>query len=317
MKALIYDGQNLKLSEVDRPDIKEDHALIRVLLAGICNTDLEILKGYMNFTGILGHEFVGVVEQGPEDLIGKRVVGEINIPCNECDLCLNGLHRHCRNIRVLGIRNYDGVFAEYTLLPVKNLHIVPEKIENERAVFIEPLAAAFRILQQIELSGSQKVAVLGDGKLGLLVSKALSFSKIPHIVFGKHEEKLSLANKWTSTEFSHNFKQYDRYFDTVIDATGRKSGIEQALQIVKPEGTIVLKTTIAGKIDLDLSVVAVNEIKVIGSRCGPFPVAISALANSLEVRDLIESTFDLSEYQKAFERASKSSLKLLLKIDGQ
>ena len=311
---MIYDGQDLKLSDVNKPIIKTDHALIKILLAGICNTDFEILKGYMNFKGILGHEFVGIVEQGPQELVGKRVVGEINVPCEQCDLCIQGLHRHCRNMKVLGIKNYDGVFAEYTLLPVKNLHIVPEEIENERAVFIEPLAAAFRILEQISISNPQKVAILGDGKLGLLISKALSFSKIDHLLFGKHEEKLSLARTWTSTESSQNFRRYDRYFDVVIDATGRKSGIEQALFLVKPEGTIVLKTTIADRIDLDLSLIAVNEIKMIGSRCGPFPMAISALKEGLEVRDLIQAVFDLSDYQKAFDVARNNSLKVILKI---
>lgn len=314
MKALIYDGQDLKLSDVNKPITRTDHALIKILLAGICNTDLEILKGYMNFKGILGHEFVGIVEQGPQELVGKRVVGEINIPCEQCDLCVQGLHRHCRNMKVLGIKDYDGVFSEYTLLPVKNLHMVPEEIENERAVFVEPLAAAFRILEQINISNSQKVAILGDGKLGLLISKALSFSKIDHLLFGKHKEKLSLACTWTSTEFSQNSRRYDRYFDVVIDATGRKSGIEQALFLVKPEGTIILKTTIADRIDLDLSLVAVNEIKIIGSRCGPFPMAISALKKGLEVRDLIQAVFDLPDYQKAFDVASNNSLKVILKI---
>lgn len=314
MKALVFNKEDLRLLDVKIPKLKKDHALVKILLAGICNTDLEILKGYMNFTGILGHEFVGIVEQGPENLVGKRVVGEINIPCAQCDLCVQGLHRHCRNMKVLGIRNYDGVFAEYALLPLKNLHVIPEKIENERAVFTEPLAAAFRILEQINISNSQKIAVLGDGKLGLLVSKALNFSKVDHVLFGKHEEKLSLARKWTTTEFSHNFEKYDRYFDIVIEATGRKFGIEQALFLVKPEGTIVLKTTIAERVDLDLSLIAVNEVKIIGSRCGPFPKAISALENGLEVRDLIHGDFELSNYREAFDIASKGSLKVILNI---
>lgn len=314
MKALVFDGKELRLLKVERPKPPQDHALVRVLLAGICNTDLEILKGYMNFTGILGHEFVGIVEEGPRDLVGKRVVGEINIPCGHCDLCIQGLHRHCRNMRVLGIRNYDGVFAEYATLPVKNLHVVPDKIENERAVFIEPLAAAFRILEQIDISSPKRVAVLGDGKLGLLISKTLGFSKIDHLLFGKHEEKLSLARKWTSTELSYNFEKYDRHFDVVIEATGRKSGIEQALFLVKPEGTILLKTTIADKIELNLSSIVVNEIKVIGSRCGPFPKAISALKEGLEVRDLIHASFELSDHRKAFQTATTSSLKVILSI---
>lgn len=314
MNALVFDGKELRLLNVERPKFKEGHALVKVLLAGICNTDLEVLNGYMNFTGILGHEFIGIVEQGPENLVGKRVAGEINIPCGQCDLCVQGLDRHCRNMRVLGIKNYDGVFAEYAILPVENLHIVPEKIEKERAVFIEPLAAAFRILEQIDISSSQRIAVLGDGKLGLLVSKVLSFSRIDHLLFGKHEDKISLARNWTSTELSSNFEKYDRYFDVVIDATGRKSGIEQALSLVKPEGTVFLKTTIAEKIELDLSLIAVNEVKIIGSRCGPFPKAISALEGGLEVRDLISGTFELSDYQEAFNMASKGSLKVILDI---
>ncbi|MEJ5228920.1 MAG: alcohol dehydrogenase catalytic domain-containing protein [Pseudothermotoga sp.] len=315
MKAVFYDGKKLKLLDVEKPQIKDNYALIKVLLAGICNTDLEILKGYMNFRGILGHEFVGIVEEGPKDLLGKRVVGEINIACEKCDLCLQGLHKHCRNIKVLGIRDYDGVFAEYALLPVKNLHTVPDEVENERAVFVEPLAAAFRILEQVQIANSQRVAILGDGKLGLLISKALSFSKINHLLFGKHVEKLSLARTWTNTELSENSKGYDRYFDVVIDATGRKSGIEQALFLVKPEGTVVLKSTIADEMTINLSQVAVNEIKIVGSRCGPFPKAISALRDGLEVRDLIESTYDLFEYDKAFEKAKKGSLKVVFRID--
>jgi len=314
LKALFYDGEKLKLLDVERPEIKANYALIKVIMAGICNTDLEILKGYMNFRGILGHEFVGVVEEGPEQLIGKRVVGEINIACEKCDLCLQGLHRHCRNIKVLGIRDYDGVFAEYVLLPLKNLHTVPDEVEDERAVFIEPLAAAFRILEQVQITNSQSVAVLGDGKLGLIISKALSFSKVNHLLFGRHTEKLSRA-RWTTTELSKNLERYDRYFDIVIDATGRKSGIEQALFLVKPEGTVVLKSTIADEITVNLSQVAVNEIKIIGSRCGPFTKAISALREGLEVRDLIEATYDLSEYDKAFERATKGSLKVIFRMD--
>ncbi|GAB4312893.1 MDR/zinc-dependent alcohol dehydrogenase-like family protein [Pseudothermotoga elfii] len=312
MKALFYDG-NLRLIQIDKPRMRKGFALVKILMAGICNTDLEILKGYMNFSGILGHEFVGIVEKGPSALIGKRVVGEINIPCKKCDLCLEGLWRHCRNMRVLGINGYNGVFAQYALIPVENLHVLPHEIADEEAVFVEPLGAAFRITEQINFTGHEKIAVLGDGKLGLVISKALNFSNIAHVLFGKHEEKLSLAKNWTDVEFADNIEKYDRHFDVVIDATGKQSGLQQALYAVKPEGTIVLKTTVAGKISIDMSTATVNEVTIVGSRCGPFPKAIFALQNGLRVVDLIEDVFDFDDYQKAFEKAS-GALKVILKI---
>lgn len=315
MKALWFDGHRLSLRNVSLPERKR-YALVMVGLAGICNTDLEIVKGYMKFTGIPGHEFVGTVKEGSPDLLNKRVVGEINVPCNNCEFCKAGLSRHCRNMRVLGINRWNGAFAEYLILPEENLHVVDDTISDEEAVFTEPLAAAFRITEQVRFEKGLKVAVLGDGKLGILISKALSFEDIDHVVFGKHKEKLSLVKKHgVPTQMAETLENFDRYFDITIDATGNPRAVSTAIKITKPMGKVILKSTTAEDLRIDSSILVVNEISIIGSRCGPFERALKALeTKKLSVSELIEHTYPLQDYSEAFERAASGALKVIFKV---
>ena len=316
MRALFFDGEKLSLVDLPRPDPPKGWVLIKVKLAGICNTDLEILRGYMDFKGVPGHEFVGEVVEGPEEILGKRVVGEINVSCGTCDMCRRGLKKHCRNIRVLGIKDLNGAFSDYIVLPEENVHILPDNISDEEAVFVEPLAAAFQVLEQVHIPPTSKAVILGDGKLGLLISKVFSYSGIPHICVGKHEEKLEKAKKWGArtlllSGISENmFGEYD----VVVDATGREDGLKLAVSLVRPQGMIVLKTTIKGFPSVDVSQIVVKEITLIGSRCGPFEPAIRALeSGKIVVEDMIDSVFDLEDFQKAFERA-RGSLKVILRL---
>lgn len=315
MKALIYNkGVEFKT------DIPVKHlateALIKVLMAGICNTDLEIIKGYMGFSGILGHEFVGIVEKADnKDFIGKRVSGEINCVCNQCYFCLNNIPTHCSDRTVLGIFNRDGVFSEYTSLPEQNLHILPDNISDEEAVFVEPLAAAFEILEQLSLTPDDRVVVLGDGKLGLLIAQVLSLYTKNLIIVGKHPGKLALLEPH-GIETILLDKLTATTADIVVEATGSPQGLNLALNIVRPRGTIVLKTTLAEYIQMDVSKIVINEIKLIGSRCGPFRPAIEALSNkSIDVRSLISEIFPLEESEKALNfAATPGVLKVLIKI---
>ena len=316
MKALFFDGEKLSLVNLPKPDRPEGWVLIKVKLAGICSTDLEILKGYMSFKGVPGHEFVGEVVEGPEEILGKRVVGEINVSCGKCDMCKGGLKKHCRNIRVLGIKGLNGAFSEYIVLPVENVHILPNSISDEEAVFVEPLAAAFQVLEQVHILPTFKVMILGDGKLGLLISKVLSYSGISHVCVGKHEEKLEKARKWGARTLLLSDISEDMFgeYDVVVDATGRKSGLKLATLLVRPQGIVVLKTTIRDLSEIDVSQIVVKEITLIGSRCGPFEPAIKALeSGKIVVKDMIDSVFNLEDFQKAFERA-KSSLKVILRL---
>jgi threonine dehydrogenase-like Zn-dependent dehydrogenase len=287
-----------------------------VTYAGICNTDIEITKGYMEFEGVLGHEFVGVVKTCEQDrLIGRRIVGEINISCGSCPFCRNKLQNHCPDRSVLGILRKDGVFAEYITLPLKNLHILPDSISDLEAVFIEPLAAAFEITRQIKIKHNEDVCVLGDGKLGLLVGQVLSLTGCRLVVIGKHKEKLSiLKERGIETRLSSEFNE--KRFDTVIDCTGSPSGLKTALKIVKPRGRIVVKTTTAKETIIDLNNIVVNEITLIGSRCGPFPQAIKAIeTGEVVLHSLINKVFPLEQGIKAFRYASRRGvLKVILKI---
>lgn len=316
MRALFFDGEKLSLVDLPRPDPPKGWVLIKVKLAGICNTDLEILRGYMDFKGVPGHEFVGEVVEGPEEILGKRVVGEINVSCGTCDMCRRGLKKHCRNIRVLGIKDLNGAFSDYIVLPEENVHILPDNISDEEAVFVEPLAAAFQVLEQVHIPPTSKAVILGDGKLGLLISKVFSYSGIPHICVGKHEEKLEKAKKWGArtlllSGISENmFGEYD----VVVDATGREDGLKLAVSLVRPQGIVILKTTIKGFPSVDVSQIVVKEITLIGSRCGPFEPAIRALeSGKIVVEDMIDSVFDLEDFQEAFERA-RGSLKVILRL---
>ena len=290
----------------------EPSALIKVHLAGICSTDLQIFKGYMDFKGVPGHEFVGSVIDGPNEFVGKRVAGEINFGCGACDACARDLSRHCARRSVMGILNADGAFAEYVLLPAQNLHLVPDSIDDEEAVFTEPLAAAFEILMQIQISPGDEVLVLGDGKLGNLCAQVLRLTGAKVTALGKHADKLALIKKaGVRTIQLDNWER--RLFDIVVEATGSASGFELALSAVRPRGTLILKSTIAGIHQVSLATIVINEINLIGSRCGPFPDALDALAaKQVSVRPLIEEIYSLSDGVAAIGHAAKAGTRKIL-----
>jgi threonine dehydrogenase-like Zn-dependent dehydrogenase len=317
MRALVFSENRLRYrTDYPVPEPQRDEALIMVTHAGICNTDIEITKGYMEFEGVLGHEFVGIVKTSEQDrLIGKRVVGEINIGCGSCSFCRDKLQNHCPDRSVLGILRKDGVFAEYITLPLRNLHILPDSISDLEAVFIEPLAAAFEITRQIKIKHNEDVCVLGDGKLGLLVGQVLSLIGCRLVVIGRHKDKLSiLKERGIETRLGSEFNE--KRFDTVIDCTGSPSGLKTALKIVKPRGRIVIKTTTVEETPIDLNNIVVNEITLIGSRCGPFPQAIKAIeTGEIALHSLINKVFPLEEGIEAFKYASRRGvLKVILKI---
>jgi alcohol dehydrogenase len=318
MRALVFDKTLSYQSRHPEPSSTAGDTLIRIRQAGICATDLEIVKGYMNFRGILGHEFVGDVISSPrKELIGQRVVGEINCVCGRCDLCISGLSNHCRNRTVLGILNHDGAFAEYVRLPATNLHVLPNTIDDDAAVFVEPLAAAHQVLKQIKLDGRKWVTVLGDGRLGLLVAQVLRNVDCPVRMIGKHPEKLALCEKWQirSRAVSDIVPRHDQ--DVVVDCTGSAAGFELAMQMVRPRGTIVLKSTVAMGKPLNLSPLVIDEINVVGSRCGPFREAIRSLADkSVDVLSLINRRMKLEQGVEAMELAARPGvLKVLLNTE--
>jgi threonine dehydrogenase-like Zn-dependent dehydrogenase len=312
MRALYWDGRELRFVPSFSAPTAASTALIKVHLAGICATDLQIFGGYMGFTGVPGHEFVGSVEAGPREIIGKRVVGEINFGCGECSACRRNLDRHCASRRVMGILNAHGAFAEYVNVPVKNIHVVAENIDDEEAVFIEPLAAAFEILTQVQPQPQDDVLVLGDGKLGNLCAQVLRLAGANVTAMGKHSDKLALLdNVGVRTLLREDWQPH--WFDIVIEATGSSSGLELALNAVRPRGTLVLKSTIAGKHQVSLAPVVINEINVIGSRCGPFPPALAALAaKQISVRPLIEKIYNLDDGVLAVSHAGKPGARKIL-----
>jgi alcohol dehydrogenase len=315
MKALHFDGR-LELREVEKPRPARGEALIRVTLAGICGTDREILKGYSGFRGILGHEFVGrVTECADAKWVGKRVVGEINLSCGECDLCLWGLGRHCPKRTVLGIVNRDGVFAEYVALPVVNLHEVPASIPDEAAVFVEPLAAAATILEQVRIRVGSPAAVVGDGRLGLLIAQVLRYAQAQVTVIGKHGWKLDLANSWgLNTVVETDNSLPPRSFKLVVESSGAPAGLGEALRLVAPLGTVVMKSTFRDLASFDTAKLVVDEITLLGSRCGNFPRALELLEKGhVKVEPLISKTFPLADGRKAFEYLDQTPcLKVLL-----
>lgn len=317
MKALRFENNQLKLAEIARPDPGSE-ALIRLTKTGICNTDLEIVRGYAGFSGTIGHEFVGVVEESAaKNWIGKRVVGEINAGCGACERCRKGDARHCPNRTVLGIHGRDGAHAEFLTLPVQNLLEVPAAVTDEQAVFVEPLAAAFGITEQVGIAENTRVAVIGDGKLGILCAFALSLKSKNVILIGKHREKLSVAAKRNIEGILLNdAAKLNRSFDTVVEASGSESGFATALDLLKPRGKMVLKSTFQGRTNLEMWRVVVDEISVVGSRCGRFAPALELLEKRLiAVEDLISGEFPLSEGVEAMNRAAeKGVMKVLLKM---
>lgn len=321
MRALVFNNKLELKQNFEKPTPKENEALIKVKLVGICNTDYEITKGYMGYNGILGHEFVGVVEEiNGEDksLLGKRVVGEINLGCKNCDYCAKGLERHCPNRQTLGIFNKDGCFADYVTLPLSNLLEVNEKINDETAVFVEPLAAALEILEQLHIKPYEKVCVLGDGKLGLITALALNASNVDVTLVGKHQNKLDIAKEQNvKTVLLENLKQDDnKSFDVVVEATGRVSGFETSLSLVKPRGVLVLKSTIATGKELNLAPIVIDEITVLGSRCGQFAPALRLMEkNVIDFSKLVSAKLSFDDAILGFEKnKEKNTIKILLEM---
>ena len=328
MKAVLFDSQlegrksgnhralPLRLADnYAHPQPPPGEVCIRTTLAGICNTDLEILNGYADFQGVLGHEFVGLVAQAEDPaLLGRRVVGEINVSCGQCPTCRAGRPTHCPQRTALGIRSRDGVLAEYFCLPARNLHLVPDGIPDEAAVFTEPLAAACEILEQVHVQPTDRVAVLGDGKLGLLVAQVLSLVGNDLTVIGRHPEKLAiLAARGIPTRLEDAGPPGS--VDLVVECTGQSGGFQVAQRLVRPRGTLVLKSTYHGLVQADLSQLVVDEIHVVGSRCGPFPTALRLLAQNLvDVTSLIAAIYRLDEAVAAFEHARQpGTLKVLVR----
>jgi alcohol dehydrogenase len=316
MLALVFDGK-LSLRNVGKPLPAPGEALIQVLLAGICGTDLEILKGYSGFRGIPGHEFVGkVVECEEESWLGRRVVGEINVTCGRCAWCTGGLGRHCPHRTVLGIVKHDGAFAEFLTLPLRNLLEVPPEISDEAAVFVEPLAAAAEILEQMRLEAGTRVAVLGDGRLGLLVTQVLKHAGARVLLFGKHQWKLDLARSWGVGIQRLGEEEYPPgSFPVVVEATGSPRGFEEALRLVEPRGTLVMKSTFHEPAVFDTAKLVVDEITLQGSRCGVFRTALDLLRHGhITVQHMVSRVFPLESGLEAFQYLEQtSSLKVLLR----
>jgi threonine dehydrogenase-like Zn-dependent dehydrogenase len=313
MKALRVDKKNLAVKEVAKPE-RGDEALVRVHLSGICNTDLEIARGYAGFKGTIGHEFVGVVEESADNkLLGQRVVGEINAGCGTCALCAAGDPRHCPTRTVLGIVGRDGAHADFLRLPLANLLPVPDMVVDEHAVFAEPLAAACGIMERLSIEPGHRVAVIGDGKLGLLCAQAIGLSGASVMLIGKHPEKLRIAERrGIETASPKAGAKRKREFDVVVEASGSPSGFVGALELLRPRGTLVLKSTFQGpgKIDeINQARLVVDEITILGSRCGRFQPALDLLkTGAIDIDSLISEEYPLSRGVHAMERAGKKGI---------
>lgn len=330
MQALVLDESGLRLdARYAGPlegELPSGEVLIRPTRMGVCSTDIELCRGYMGFAGVLGHEFVGTVEavgkQVDKAWVGRRVVGEINCVCGRCDMCKGGLKEHCRDRTVLGIMGRDGCFAERFVLPATNLHVVPDNVDDDRAVFVEPLAAALQILRQLTIEGRPYVTVLGDGRLGLLCAQVLSTLNATVRCVGKHEAKLGLCEKWGIKHRLLGDVGLRQDQDIVVDCTGSASGLTTAMAMLRPRGTLVLKTTVApvnpsesgSPPGLDLSPIVINELNVMGSRCGPFAEALDWLSReAVDVVSLISRRMRLSDGPALLEQADKrGSIKVLL-----
>ncbi len=325
MRAVVFDGTSVKFQRAyPDPAPAAGEALVNILAAGVCQTDLEIAKGYMKFTGVLGHEFVGTVTAlgkgiAPADAhwIGKRVCGEINCVCGKCDMCARGLSSHCFTRTVIGILGRDGAFADCIRLPVRNLHEVPDHVTNEEAVFVEPVAAAFQVLRQVQIEKRTKVTVIGDGRLGLLVAQVVARTGCKLTLVGKHESKLAVVERLRAGKNMRTLLDRElatgRDQDVVIDCTGRAAGFERALELVRPRGTVVMKTTVAAPKPLNLAPIVIDEINVLGSRCGPFPEAIAALAaREIDVLPLITRRLSPEQAEPFFAGGTADGLKTII-----
>lgn len=321
MKAVVFDN-GLKLdTNYPKPVPKEGEALIRVIIAGICNTDYEITKGYMGYSGVLGHEFIGVVEEvngADKRLVGKRVAAEISWGCDDpnCEWCARKNYRHCPERHTLGIWRKDGCFAEYVTIPINVLFEIPDNVPNEQAVFVEPLAAACEITEQLHIEPAQKVLVLGDGKLGLTTALALNSQNCDVLLVGKHLNKLDIAKaQGVETKLLQDFK-IEKIYDVVVEATGTASGFETSMALTKPRGVLVLKSTVATGKELNLAPIVIDEITVLGSRCGQFPPALRMLKNNrIDFKPMISGIYSIEDALAAFEaNKSKESIKILIRM---
>jgi threonine dehydrogenase-like Zn-dependent dehydrogenase len=320
MLALRVANKRLSIKNLKKPD-SADEALVRVLLSGICNTDLEIARGYAGFKGTIGHEFVGVVEKSTDrKLIGQRVVGEINAGCGKCELCRAGDSRHCPSRTTLGIVGRDGAHAEFLQLPNQNLFPVPKNVPDERAVFTEPLAAACGILERVSITSSDRVAVIGDGKLGLLCAQVVAHAGAQLVLIGKHPSKLKIAERrGIETLTPEAAAKLARQFDVVVEVSGAAAGFGLALDLLRPRGQLVLKSTFHGKTELDAARIVVDEISIVGSRCGRFTPALDLLKKAaVDVDSLVSEEYPLAKGVHAMRRAAaRGVLKVLLRPDGQ
>lgn len=316
MRAIVLDQQQVLVrDDHPLPKLADDEVLVRVVRAGVCETDLQLIRGYMGFRGVLGHEFVGLAESGP--FAGQRVVGEINCSCWRCETCLSGRPTHCPHRSVIGILNHDGAFADFVAVPHRNLHAVPDSVSTDVAVFTEPLAAAFQIPSQLPVRREDRVIVLGDGRLGNLCAQVLARLADRVLVIGKHVEKLAILRQLGLETCLLESRPRERLADIVVDCTGSESGLPTALQLVRPRGTIVLKTTVAGTQTLAWAPIVIDEVAIVGSRCGPFDRALIALERGeVQVQPLISDRFKLPDGLAALQRAqSKDVLKVLLDVE--
>jgi threonine dehydrogenase-like Zn-dependent dehydrogenase len=322
MISVHLESGRVELRRKPVPRVVAGYARIRLIAAGICSTDLELQRGYYGFSGTPGHEFVGVVtevgDESESEWIGQRVAGEINLACGRCEWCRGGLGRHCPTRKVLGIVGHAGAFQEFLTLPIRNLHRVPRSIADEHAVFIEPVAAACEILDQVKIAKSTRVAVLGDGKLGLLIAQVLHVSGAEVHLLGRHREKLGIADRAGVATEVIGKRVPQRAYPIVVDATGSADGLREAVAMCVPRGTVVMKSTVHGLVPIDAAPVIVNEITLVGSRCGRFEPAMKLLASGkVRVGELISEEFSLDRAAEAFGRAAtKGILKVLLRPPG-
>ncbi|MDO9528621.1 MAG: alcohol dehydrogenase catalytic domain-containing protein [Syntrophales bacterium] len=317
MRAVVFDGELRFVTDYPVPEVLPHWARIRVQKAGICKTDMELMSGYMGFKGILGHEFIGVVEQCDDTKwIGKRVVGEINAVCGQCEWCAKGIGRHCPNRATLGINNLNGCMADYCVLPVSNLLEVPKTVPDDRAVLIEPLSAACEILEQLKIQGSERAVILGDGRLGILCAWVLSTVLSDVTLVGHHPEKLELS-AWRHIKTAVSSADVDTGADIVVDATGSGRGMNEAMLLCRPRGIIVLKSTVASQGELNLAPVVINELTLLGSRCGQFKDGLRILESypDMPVERLITGRYPIEQAVEAFEQSAKSdTVKILLEM---
>ena len=321
MRALYFDGKTVKFRQAHPdPTAGAGEVLVRVRVAGICQTDYEIARGYMGFQGVLGHEFAGIVSKlGPgvdPQWLGKRVCGEINCICGKCEMCGRGLSSHCFQRTVIGIVKRDGAFADLICLPARNLHAIPDHVTDEEAVFVEPLAAAYQVLRQVKVEKHTRVTVLGDGRLGQLVAQVMARTGCTLMLVGRHVQKLAVAERRTGGGIltavdGELVARRDQ--DLVIDCTGRAEGLIRALALVRPRGTVVLKTTVEKSIPINLAPVVIDEVTILGSRCGPFADAIGALARrEVDVLPLISRRVKLEQAEGLFGVGRAEGLKTLI-----